>query len=52
MKVWKGTTLVSEHNLLEVPVAICPFYSEARPCTALTRPLMPAPYEYHVWCAS
>jgi len=28
MKVWKGTTLVSEHNLLEVPVALCPFYSE------------------------
>lgn len=30
MKVWSGTTLVSEHNLLEVPVALCPFYSETQ----------------------
>ena len=30
MKVWSGTSLVSEHNLLEVPVALCPFYSETQ----------------------
>jgi len=30
MKVWSGTALVSEHNLLEVPVALCPFYSETQ----------------------
>jgi len=29
LKVWKGTTLQSEHNLLESAVAITPFYSEA-----------------------
>lgn len=30
LKVWNGTTLVSEHNLLEVPVALCAFYSETQ----------------------
>ena len=39
MKVWNGTTLVSDHNLLDVPVALCPFYSDAQtprtPCLAI-----------------
>jgi hypothetical protein len=34
--VWKGTTLQSEHNLLEPAVAIVPFYSD------LSTPRLPA----------
>jgi Bardet-Biedl syndrome 1 protein len=28
LKIYKGTTLVSEHALLDVPVALCAFYSD------------------------
>ena len=28
LKVWKGTALQSEHNLLEAACGICPFYSD------------------------
>lgn len=36
LKVWKGTALQSEHNLLEAPAGICPFYSD------LASPRIPA----------
>jgi len=36
LKVWKGTALQSEHNLLEPAVAIAPFYSD------LSTPRLPA----------
>mmetsp|Transcript_11120 Transcript_11120/g.38624 ORF Transcript_11120/g.38624 Transcript_11120/m.38624 type:complete len:635 (+) Transcript_11120:151-2055(+) len=28
LKVWKGTSLASEHTLMDAPVAVCTFYSD------------------------